>query len=319
MDHIRKRVEHRRVLTKPVFQDFDLHNNGHITRTQFRQSFKILEIPIEEPEMHALEARYCNDVGVNYMQFLKDLEPVEPIEFMYIKRMDEIRKTNCKQALPEQRPNSDLESVYLKIKTKVCKERIRIYEFMKDYDKLRSGRMLKTSFRRALNLARLDLYESEVAMLEDKYQSGRDIDFVEYLRFCQDIESIFTTDHLEKNPLEEVTQFKPDEEWTVTVLTEQEEEQLNKCLLRIAEKVYKHRMQLFPLFEDYDRVHNGAVSQSQFRRVLMELELAKLAADTDIELLWRKYQFQVGGRTDINYIAFCEKIYELSGFEYRKP
>lgn len=78
-------------------------------------------------------------------------------------------------------------------------------------------------------------------------------------------------------------------------------------------------MQLFPLFEDYDRVHNGAVSQSQFRRVLMELELATLAADSDVELLWRKYKVQVGGRTDINYIAFCEKIYELSGFEYRKP
>ena len=69
--------------------------------------------------MHCLEALYCNDVGVNYMKFLADLEPKEAIPFMYVKRMEEIRQANVKQALPEQRPNKDLESVYLKIKTKV--------------------------------------------------------------------------------------------------------------------------------------------------------------------------------------------------------
>ena len=50
----------------------------------------------------------------------------------------------------------------------VSKERIRVEDFMRDYDKLRCGRMLKTSFRRAVNLARLDLYESELAAIEDK-------------------------------------------------------------------------------------------------------------------------------------------------------
>jgi hypothetical protein len=50
----------------------------------------------------------------------------------------------------------------------VCKERMRVEDFMRDYDKLRSGRMKKTSFRRAVDLARLDLYESELAIIEDK-------------------------------------------------------------------------------------------------------------------------------------------------------
>jgi hypothetical protein len=39
---------------------------------------------------------------------------------------------------------------------------------MKDYDKLRSGRMLKTSFRRALDLCGFQLKESEISILEDK-------------------------------------------------------------------------------------------------------------------------------------------------------
>ena len=50
----------------------------------------------------------------------------------------------------------------------VSRERIRVLEFMRDYDKLRSGRMLKTSFRRALDLCRFELRESEVSMLEDR-------------------------------------------------------------------------------------------------------------------------------------------------------
>lgn len=51
----------------------------------------------------------------------------------------------------------------------VSKERIRVLEYMRDYDKLRSGRVQKISFRRALDLCRFELKESEVCILEDKY------------------------------------------------------------------------------------------------------------------------------------------------------
>ncbi|CAG5122336.1 unnamed protein product [Candidula unifasciata] len=319
MDRMRHRVKNRRILCKPVFQDFDRHNIGHITCSQFQQCFKILEIPVNEQELHALEALYSNDMGINYLKFLADLEPSEPIQLMYIKRIEELRKVNAKKTLPEQKPVTDLDSVLLKIKTKVCKERIRIYEFMKDYDKLRSGRMLKNLFRRALSLARLDLQESEIAILEDRYQSGFDVDCVEYLNFCKEIESIFTKDNLEKFPQEEVTQFKPNEEWTISQLSEQDEDCVRKCMLCIAEKVYKERIQLFPMFEDYDSVHTGAVSKSQFRRVMSTLGFANVASDTEFELLGKKFQAQVGGRTDVNYIALCKSIYDLAGFENSKP
>lgn len=37
LERLRERADQRRVLLKPTFQDFDRHNNGHITRQQFRQ------------------------------------------------------------------------------------------------------------------------------------------------------------------------------------------------------------------------------------------------------------------------------------------
>lgn len=79
-------------------------------------------------------------------------------------------------------------------------------------------------------------------------------------------------------------------------------------------------MQLFPLFEDYDRVHNGTVSRSQFRRVLSELELAGLVAtEQEWGCLFDKFDVKVGGKDDVNYIAFCDMIYNLAHFEWRKP
>ena len=46
------------------------------------------------------------------------------------------------------------------------KERMRVLEFMRDYDKLRSGRIPATSFRRALDLCGFGLGQDEVASLE---------------------------------------------------------------------------------------------------------------------------------------------------------
>ena len=44
-------------------------------------------------------------------------------------------------------------------------ERIRVLEFLRNYDKLRTGRMLKANFRRALDNATLGLQPSEVEIL----------------------------------------------------------------------------------------------------------------------------------------------------------
>ena len=69
--------------------------------------------------MAALEAKYCNDVGFNYTSFLEDLQPEEKRELMYVKRLEDIRAANQTGKLPEKRPGKDLESILLKIKTKV--------------------------------------------------------------------------------------------------------------------------------------------------------------------------------------------------------
>ncbi len=144
------------------------HNNGHVTRAQFRQCMTMVELLLTEDEMLALEAKYVNDSGFNYLHFLQELQPQEPVQPMYVERLKELRRTNEKTKLPEREPEGDLDAVLLKIKTRVFKERVRVHEWLRDYDKLRSGRMLKGNFRRALSMCKFELTESELAILEDQ-------------------------------------------------------------------------------------------------------------------------------------------------------
>lgn len=48
------------------------------------------------------------------------------------------------------------------------RERIRVLEFLRDYDKLRSGHILSTVFHRALDLCGFELSPSEIRALENE-------------------------------------------------------------------------------------------------------------------------------------------------------
>ena len=87
-------------------------------------------------------------------------------------------------------------------------------------------------------MCRFELRESEIAILEDRFQSAVDPDYVEYLAFSDDVESIFATKHLEKAPLMDVPLFQPPVEWEQNHLDTDAEAMLNRCLGRLAEKVH---------------------------------------------------------------------------------
>ena len=78
-------------------------------------------------------------------------------------------------------------------------------------------------------------------------------------------------------------------------------------------------MQLFPLMEDFDKVKIGSLSRSHFYRVLMQLQLGHLFTDKELKIIYKKFNVRIGTRDDFNYIAFCDAIYALAGFVYRRP
>ena len=60
---------------------------------------------------------------------------------------------------------------------------------------------------------------------------------MDYMRFSDDVESIFTYKDLEKTPTAEVQQFVPPMEVGMDVLSPEEEQILQKTMHRLAERV----------------------------------------------------------------------------------
>lgn len=78
-------------------------------------------------------------------------------------------------------------------------------------------------------------------------------------------------------------------------------------------------MQIFPRFEDFDRIKNGFVSRNQFVRVLNDLNLGSMLNEIELGCVLKKFSVKIGTRDDVNYVKFADTIYDLGSFEYRLP
>lgn len=320
MHKMRQKTNQRRILTKPCFQDFDRHNIGYVTKSQLRQCMAYLCFDCQLDEIDLVYEKFSDDTGFNYLKFLEELQPSEKQEHKYLKRLEELKLVHKNKAVTANREGlRDIESIMYKIKTKVVRAGIRVYEFMKDYDKLRTGRMLKTSFPRALDMCTLGLTVEEMKIVEYWYASADHPGYIDFYRFCEDVESSFTQKGLEKNPTVVPTQFKPNSKGNCIELLPEAEDLLETVMHRLADRVRIRRIQLFPLFEDYDRLHNGTVSRSQLHRVLSELELGCMVSAREFHVLYEKFDSVIGGKHDFDYIQFCDILNNYAHFDPHVP
>lgn len=319
IEKLKKVVNARRLDCWPPFKDYDNLSHGHVTRKQFYQSLTKIGLHMSEKDVAILEAKFMNKKGFNYLEFLTKLQPtiVEGPKYQDLK--DELDRLNAPKPIYESKPVDDVQSVLRKLKDQVFRRRISIYEWLRDHDKLNSGRLLKETFRRAIDLCQLELEPSEIELIINYFGSTKDERMVEYKAFCFEIEKAFTNDELEKNPLIEPMQHKPEEPVMQNNLTPDQIDSVNKSLREIAERVRQQRIQLFPRFEDFDRIKNGYVTQNQFTRVLNDLKLRTVIGSTELEYLIKKYSVRIGTRDDINYVAFADDVYQLGSFEFRNP
>lgn len=63
---------------------------------------------------------------------------------------------------------------------------------MRDYDRLRSGRLSRATFRRALDLCRFGLNVNQYTLIESAFASPKQEGYVDYVKFCDEIESAIT-------------------------------------------------------------------------------------------------------------------------------
>ncbi|KAJ3109975.1 hypothetical protein HDU96_007005 [Phlyctochytrium bullatum] len=203
--------------------------------------------------------------------------------------------------------NADgVQRLMTKIKSKARTERLRVIDFMQDFDHLRHGRITRNEFRRALKVLFLDLSEVELATLETLYQNEKDTLLVDYIRFSDDVEKVFTTKGLEREPTKEPEPFsgylKGADPGLNELGGEGEMRVLAKALTRLRERIRQRRMDILPYLEDYDFVREGTITTNQFRSVLNTHNLP--LDDEELRIIARR--FSVDSSMDrINYRALA--------------
>ncbi|CAH8876217.1 unnamed protein product [Trichobilharzia szidati] len=322
MAAIRRKANERRMLLLPDFAAFDPIHRGLVTTNNFRQLVSMFGFSLSPGEIDAIIARYANDDGFNYLSFLNHLCPPteEDNEYKYPKRLERLQKTNMlgKIRVEMEPVLRDAEGVMDKLKAEVYRRRLRLSDWFRDHDKLNHGYLPRITFRRCLGVLNLQIGETNLSVLEDRYK-GPLPETIDWRAFVADIETIFQTPNLEKDPLIEPGVYRPDSPVAQNYLTAELAKTAAEAIVKIQARVRERRLQLATLFGDFDQTHRMTVSQSQFRRVLMTLGLGDLLTEREWTALYCKYRHQLGVTDNINYLAFADDVYRGAGIEPRIP
>ena len=92
---------------------------------------------------------------------------------------------------------SDIES---RLQHHVVMKRVRIEEFFNDFDKLRKGKVTKAQFQSILSMLNFHLTFQELDALAEKYKTNDPEQMFDYVQFCANINSAFTTYGIQKVP-----------------------------------------------------------------------------------------------------------------------
>jgi len=138
-----------------------------------------------------------------------------------------------------------------KIKNHVKTHQLRVGEYFKDYDPLRKGIIATNKFRGVLSKMKIELNEHELKALENVfiYSTNEWPHKVDYARFVDEVDLVFTKPGLEKDPLIKVQEFAPPPYLDPqSILNPIEEERLHHFLINLGAAVFKNRILIKPFF-----------------------------------------------------------------------
>jgi len=202
----------KRLNLKPMFQDFDITNCGYVTKSQFVRVLNQLGIMVDQHNMSQLLKLYMdkgNADEVNYFEFCNDVDKPEDM-------FGAGRDFNHSYAyFPKSQPNKyarkeivsgkpdDIDDLLARIRSECKEKRIRLQEFMRDFDRLRSGEITIAQFRIGINMGGIDLSQVEFDLLVSEFE-GKKTGHVKWKEFDDLIDLAFTTKGLEKKLDDEV-------------------------------------------------------------------------------------------------------------------
>lgn len=226
-----KLVLTQRCHMKPFFQAFDVTKSCYVTKTQFTRVLSQVGLKPTEEVLNIILKYYMNKGNVdevNYVDFVNDVDKPEDVYLIQEKdfslntvtKMNKLKEEsmNAKKQIVNREPD-DIEDVLALIRKKVKQERMRLGEFFKDFDKLRSGSITVSQFRIGLNMGKVNLSNAEFNHLCEHFASSIP-DKILWREFVDRIEEVFTLKGLEQKPTVQVESAKTDIKYGKTLPSE---------------------------------------------------------------------------------------------------
>lgn len=159
----------------------------------------------------------------------------------------------------------DVESTVAKISDKSRQQGIRLREFFRDFDKLRSGNVTSSQFRSALNMGHIPIAEKEFQMLCEHYKSSKGT--FHYRSFCDACEGCTAG-------------------WTKASQVDAEE--AAEVISDLRNFSMNRKVSIKELFADIDRHNRKVVTKIALRRVLKGINWD--ASDHQMDILCSFYE-----------------------------
>jgi len=202
--------------------------------------------------------------------------------------------------------NVDVHQLLEKLKASVFKSRLRLREFFKDFDTLRTGIVTAAKFRTALDESGLKLSDPEFAVLTSHFADPADPKRVRFEDMLDQIDSVFNTAGMETDPASTVTDFTPHLTRPIPKLASDDSVAYDALLAKLQHIVKVRQLLIKPVFSDYSKNVNSTllvdqVTTAQFRNGLSQLGLQLTAEEA--ALLCARFAGAAPGYVD--YVAFC--------------
>lgn len=278
---------------------------GKVTEDQFRRFFPF-QTEFSMAEIEKIIVAYKEvDGNINYRRFSEDITssdevpkdaPIPTSEF--IAPPDDGAVWSNSEYAPLERMTAA-----------IIERRLRLYDYFQDFDHLRTGWCRAAQFDTVVGIMNLGprVTQHDVAALKEQYgKQDLHLAMFNYAKFCEDVNRAFTHKNIHTEPLARIELTKPDATRPSRVarvlLTNDEKNKIAAIEENCRARVAKRRILFVNAFADFDPVHTGHVTVSQFYRVMETLNMN--TSEEDMRLLTKRYCDQ-GNKIQFNYREFC--------------
>ncbi|EQC31662.1 hypothetical protein SDRG_10827 [Saprolegnia diclina VS20] len=347
-------VTTRRIALKPAFTDFDRGKTECVTCEQFARVLALFNLHITSPaEKHVVLKRYAstrlnsaplaqlafdNKAFLNYKTFCLDLDAYESTQRPASSGGDPIKHGGVPKvtddAPSEANVQRTLPMLLRYIKQKAKRDRLRVEEYFRDFDRLRKGKITRAQYGGGLHAAGFILSPVDLDLLASAFPYHEEVDvegasMVAWTRFVDEVEAVFTVKGLEREPTKDISHAIEAAEQadaiTDTALSARDEAIVMASLQTMLSRMLTKRLDIKPSFEDFDVANQGFISHTKFERVLSVFQLLPADAPT-CRALCIKFSERgnapmpgVSSTCDVNYRAFLHGLSQLQGGAGRVP